>query len=112
MAKYLEIIERAADLGYPLAEYEFKATKKDPAPAPPFLIYFCSEDQSGSDEKNRIRTINASIELYTDRHPDHKIEERIENEVLYDIEFHKTCAPIQSENMYQTAYDFTIVQKK
>lgn len=38
--KYERIIERAVALGLPIAEYEFRATKKNPAPDPPFLIYF------------------------------------------------------------------------
>lgn len=109
--RYERIIERAVALGLPIAEYEFRDTKKNPAPDPPFLIYFSSEDQTGTDAKNRIRRINGSIELYTDRNPDHNLERRIEREVLFDIEFHKTTAPIQSENMYQTAYDFIVVQK-
>ena len=109
--KYERIIERAVALGLPIAEYEFRGTKKNPAPDPPFLIYFCSEDQTGTDERNTIRKISGSIELYTDRKPDHDLERRIEREVLFDIEFHKTTAPIQSENMYQTAYGFNVVQK-
>ena len=109
---YERIIERLKALGYPVAEYEFRDSKKHPAPNPPFLIYFCSEDQTGTDEKNRTRVIQGSIELYTDRSPDHDLEKRIENEVLFDITFHKTTAPIQSENMYQAAYDFNVVQKR
>ena len=109
--KYERIIERAVALGLPIAEYEFRDTKKNPAPEPPFLIYFCSEDQTGTDAGNKIRKINGSIELYSDRKPDHDLEHRIEREVLFDIDFHKTTAPIQSENMYQTAYDFSVVQK-
>ncbi len=111
MGKYEEIIERAKKTGLPAAEYEFRDTKQNPAPDPPFLIYFSSEDQDGDGKRNRIRRIAGSIELYTDRKPDHRLESRIENEVLFDIPFHKTTAPIQSENMYQTAYDFIVVQK-
>lgn len=109
--KYERIIERAVALGLPVAEYEFQDTKKNPAPAPPFLIYFSSEEQTGTDTENRFRKINGSIELYTDRKTDHNLERRIEREVLFDIDFHKTTVPIQSESMYQTAYDFNIVQK-
>lgn len=109
--KYERIIERAVALGLPITEYEFRDTKKNPAPDPPFLIYFCSEEQTGTDDGNRIRKINGSIELYTDRKPDHILESRIEREVLFDIDFRKTTAPIQSENMYQTAYDFSVVEK-
>ena len=108
---YERIIERLKALGLPVAEYEFRDTKKNPVPKPPFLIYFSSEDQTGTDDLNRIRKIQASIELYTDRTPDHDLEHRIETEVLFDIDFHRTTAPIQSENMYQTAYDFNVVQK-
>ena len=108
---YKRIIERVAALGLPAAEYEFRDTKKKPAPDPPFLIYFNSEDQTGTDAGNRVRKINGSIELYTDRKPDHGLERRTEREVLFDVEFHKTTVPIQSENMYQTAYDFNIIQK-
>jgi len=112
MAKYEEIIERAKKVGLPVAEYEFRDTKQNPAPDPPFLIYFSSEDQEGGDMgRNTIRRIAASIELYTDRKPDHSLERKIESEVLFDIPFHKTTAPIQSESMYQTAYDFNVVQK-
>lgn len=109
--KYEMIIERLEALGYPVAEYEFRDTKKNPVPDPPYLIYFCSEDQSGTDAENMIRKINGSIELYTDRKPDHGLERRLEREVLFDIGFRKATVPIQSENMYQTAYDFTVVQK-
>lgn len=111
MGLYEQIIERAGSIGIPMAEYEFRDTKKNPAPAPPFLIYFSAEDQDGDDHRNIIRRITASIELYTDRKPDHGLEKRIESEVLFDIPFHKSTAPIQSENMYQTAYDFNVVQK-
>lgn len=110
--RYEQIIERAGQIGLPIAEYEFRDTKKSPAPNPPFLIYFSSEDQDGPDEMNVLRHIQASIELYTSGKPDHDLEKRIEDDVLFDIPFHKTTAPIQSENMFQTAYDFSVVQKK
>ncbi len=109
--KYERIIERAVALGLPIAEYEFRDTKKNPAPDPPFLIYFCSENHTGTDTGNKIQKINGSIELYTDRKPDHDLERRIEREVLFDIDFDKRTATIQSESMYQTAYDFGVVQK-
>lgn len=112
MGKYEQIVERAQAFGLPVAEYEFRDTKKNPAPEPPFLIYFCSEDQETTDAPGvKIRRINGSIELYTDRTPDHVLERRIERDILFDVDFHKTTAPIQSENMYQTAYDFTVTQK-
>ena len=111
MVKYEQIIERAKAFGLPVAEYEFRDTKKNPVPDPPFLIYFSSEDQTGTDAENvKVRRINGSIELYTDRKPDHDLERRIERDILFDVDFHKTTAPIQSVNLYQTAYDFVITQ--
>lgn len=107
-----EIIVRAKDLGLPVAEFEFRNTKQHPAPDPPFIVYLKTEKQRGSDEKNRIREIAGSIELYTDRIPDKKLEERIEKEVLFDVEFEKNIVLIRDENMAQAAYDFVVIQKK
>lgn len=111
MARFEEIINRAAALGLPITEYEFRPTKDKPAPAPPFIVWTSTENQRGTDERNRIREISASIELYTDRKADHDLERRIEEEVLFDTEFAKYGVFIQNENMYQTAYDFKIIQK-
>lgn len=108
---YEEIISRAKSLGLPIAEYEFRATKKNPAPDPPFLIYFSSEKRTVIDEKNWIRNITGSIELYTDRKRDPELESLVEMKVLHDIDFEKATVPLQDENMYQAAYDFTVVQK-
>lgn len=105
------IIERAAGIGLPVAFVEFKDTKQNPAPEPPFLIYLYTEKQRGSDDRNRIREISASLELYTDRVQDPELEARIENEVLFDVDFTKFPLPIHEENMFQSAYDFTIIQK-
>lgn len=107
-----EIIERAVSIGIPITEYEFTPTKQNPAPNPPFIVYLKPEKQTGSDEKNRIRDISASIELYTERKPDPMLEKKIENEILFDVEFTKNVAPIPNENMYQAAYDFEVIQKK
>lgn len=83
-----------------------------PVPNPPYIIYLVSEEQRGDDNKNRIREIDGSLELYTDRTPDGSLEERIEEEVLFDLLFSKYQAEITSENMVQTAYEFNITQKK
>lgn len=111
-ATFEQIIARAEALGIPITEYEFKETKKNPAPAPPFIVYLKTERQTGPDGQNKIRQIDASIELYTDRKADPNLEARIEDEVLFDVEFVKQGVLIQSENMFQAAYDFSVVQKK
>jgi len=111
-ATFEQIIARAEALGIPITEYEFKATKQNPAPAPPFIVYMKTERQTGPDGFNRIRQIDASLELYTDRKSDPALEKRIEDEVLFDVEFVKQGVLIQSENMFQAAFDFSVVQKK
>lgn len=112
MRTFEDIIERAKLLKLPMTEYEFRDTKLNPVPDPPFLVYLKPETQRGTDEKNRIREIAGSLELYTDRRPDPDLEAKIENDVLFDVEFEKYSARIPDENMVQTSYDFRIVQKK
>lgn len=111
MTTFEEIIKRATTLGIPITKNEFRKTAKKPVPVPPYLVYLLNEEQRGDDKKNRIREINGSIELYTDRVPDETLERQIENEVFFDIEFSKEQSLISSENMVQTAYDFKTIQK-
>ena len=112
MTTFEEIIKRLEKLGIPVADTEFKDTKKHPAPEPPFTCYLCKETQRGSDQKNLIREIDGSVELYTDRIKDPSLEKRIETEVLFDIEFIKEQYNIKTENMILTSYDFELIQKK
>ena len=56
--------------------------------------------------------IEGSLELYTERKADPDLEKQIEEKVLFDVEFRKYQAQIPQENTTQTAYDFTITQKK
>lgn len=67
MTTFEEIIKRAEGLGLPIARNQFTATNKKPVPDPPFLVYLSAERQRGDDTKNRIREIEGSLELYTER---------------------------------------------
>lgn len=107
-----EIIKRATAIGLPITKNAWKKTAKKQIPDPPYIVYQVSEDHRGDDNKNRIRKIEGSLELYTDRTPDESLEGRIEEEVLSDLPFSKHQAEITSENMVQTAYEFNITQKK
>lgn len=111
MARFEEIIKRAEGLGLPIAHNEFTDTKKNPAPAPPFLCWISDERTSGPDNKIRIRTVDGALELYTDRRDDPELEKRIEKEVFFDTEYEKQQGLIRSENMVQTAYMFSVVEK-
>ena len=106
------MLKRATAIGLPITKNAWKKTAKKPVPDPPYIVYLVSENQRGDDNKNRIREIDGSLELYTDRTPDGSLEERIEEEVLFDLPFDKYQAEITSENMVQTAYEFNITQKK
>lgn len=112
MPTFEAILERAEKLGLPMAKEKFVKTNKKPIPDLPYLIYLTEETQRGSDQRNMLREIDASLELYTDRKADEELERRIEKEVLFDISFRKDQATIESENMVQTAYEFAITQKK
>ena len=111
MTTFKEIINRLEGIGLPVAHMEFKDTKRKPAPDPPFACYLVTERQRGSDQRNLIKEFDGSIELYTDRDPDPEQESKIEEYVLFDLEFEKEQVKIDAENMVMTSYDFTLVQK-
>lgn len=112
MTTFEDVLKRAEGLGLPFAHNQFIQTNKNPVPDPPFLVWLSSEQQRGDDTKNRIRQIEGSLELYTEKREDPDLEKRIEEEVLFDVEFRKYQAQIPGEDTLQTAYDFTITQKK
>lgn len=105
------LLERAEALGLPMARNEFVATKKKPAPDPPFLIWLRADTARGADNVNNILETNGSFELYTEG-VDADLEARLETEVLQDVDYRRFQASIPSENLTQTAYEFTILQKR
>lgn len=114
MPTFDEIIKRAAALGYPIAENEFTVTKQNPAPTLPFVCYSRVEHFTGSDDAVRIKTTDGAIEFYTDRKPsaeDLKKIAEFEKKVFFDVDYTKSQSFISSENMTQTAFDFTIKEK-
>lgn len=107
------IIERARALGLPLAKDEFRETKETPLPELPYLVYITPQDNvSKSDDGTvGVKAIQAAIELYTDKIANSSLEKEIEQKVLHDVGFNKFQETIQSEDMVQTAYEFTIYEK-
>lgn len=115
MASFDEIIKRAESFGYPIAENEFTATKQNPAPALPFVCYSRVERFTGSDDAVRLKTTDGAIEFYTDRKPDAEdlqAIEAFEKKVFFDTDYVKSQIYIRGENMTQTAYDFTVIEKR
>lgn len=114
MTTFNEIIERATGCGYPIAENEFVITKQNPPPDLPFVCYTRVEHFTGSDDAVRIKTTDGAIEFYTDRKPsatDLKAIAEFEKKVFFDVEYTKSQSFIREENMTQTAYDFSIIEK-
>ena len=114
MPTFDEMVARAAALGYPIAENEFAVTKQNPAPTLPFICYQRVERYTGTDDAVRIKTTEAFFEFYTDRRPsaaDKAALAAFEAVVFPDVDFTKTQSFIRDENMTQTVYDFTIIEK-
>ncbi len=109
-----EIIARATAQGFPIAENEFTITKQNPAPTLPFVCYQRIERYTGTDQAVRIRTTELSFEFYTDRKlsaADRAVIANFEEAVFPDVDYSKQQAFIREENMTQTAYECTIVEK-
>lgn len=110
------ILNRLQSIRLPLAYLQFKATAKKPAPAPPFVVWYKKEHARGADDHNNIRETEMWIEVYTDTDAesgkDAEIIRMLETVVLPDVEYSKNQAYIESEAMNQTAYDFTIIEKR
>ena len=86
-------------IGLPYAYYQFD---EDTAQAPPFVVFFFS-----SSNYQRIESL--SIEFYSSE-VDFDTEETIET-ILNDagLTFYKEQSFIESERIWQTAYDMEIV---
>lgn len=116
------ILERLQTLDLPFAYREFRDTKKNPAPDPPFIVWLKSEQGRGADSKNNLLEVSMSIELYTVLDDDaltavennqrrEQLEMQLESVVLPDVEYQYFIAPIPSEQMMQTAYEIKFLQK-
>lgn len=109
---FATILARLEELGIPHAHHDFKDSEKNPAPSPPFINWFLTENARGPDcAPNCLVSVDGAVELYTDD-PDEALERRLEATVLFDVEFRKFQAVIEKENMIQTAYEFSILEKR
>lgn len=107
------IINRAEKLGLPIAKDAFRETKETPLPELPYLVYITPQTIGrGSDEAILLHEISVALELYTEKIADSSgLEQEIEGKVLFDIDYQKYQETIESEDMVQTAYEFTIYEK-
>lgn len=101
----VELAQKLASIGYPVAYDHFTTTKE-----PPFIIYTNPDDNTfGADNKVVHKTKNINVEVYTSK-KDLALEAKIEklfddNEIYYDD---PDEVFIPSENVYKRTYYITI----
>ena len=106
-----EMVKRLERMKLPTAYFTFSGTKKNPAPALPYIVWFRREHKRGADFVNNISENEIFIELYTAL-PDAELEEKMERLVLSGVEYDKEQEWIESESMIQTAYSFSNIEKR
>lgn len=92
--------------GMKVAEVSF--TKPPPLS---YIVFLENRNVRGADNKNLIADRELSIELYSakiDREAEQKIEDLLNEK---SIEYSKDRTWIDSENFFQTVYDFNLLEK-
>lgn len=101
-----ELNELLNTLDIPVAYSHFKDLAETP-----FLIYYVqNEDIRGADNKNMLSEKNIRIELYSDL-KNIELENQIE-EMLIEYQLDKNETYIESEQLLQVAYEFSMIIKK
>lgn len=102
-----EVATMVSSIGLPYAYYQFD---EDTAKAPPFVVFFfTSSNDLYADMTNYQKIDGLSIEFYS-AEKDFDTEETIET-ILNDagLTYYKEQNFIDSEKLYQTAYDMEIL---
>lgn len=104
---YKQVADMVRSMGLPFAYRQFT---EQTAVAPPFICYFYSNtDDLMADGKNYVRIATLNVELYTaDKDFD---QEAVVEEILTEngFTYYKEEAYIDSEKMYQIAYEMEVV---
>lgn len=81
-------------------------------PRQTFIVFNDSFESRGTDDFNKIREHDISLEMYQYA-PDSNAERRIENELdIRGIEYQKQSRYwIESEQLYQVIYEFSYIEK-
>lgn len=100
-----ELKELLKTTGYPVKYYQFAIP-----PTIPCVVCMCdNEDINGADQSNDIVTRSYRVELYTNK-KDLQAEQKLE-QVLNFTHFYKTETKIETEKLFQIAYEFEIKSK-
>ena len=104
---YKEIATMIESIGLPFAYYQFP---EGTSQAPPFVVFFYSGiDDLYADESNYQRIVTLNIELYTaekDFEKEATVEGILQNSGL---SYYKEENYIDSEKMYQIAYEMEVI---
>ena len=102
-----EVASMVKSIGLPFAYYQFP---EGTGQAPPFVVFFYSStDDVFADDSNyqRIETLN--IELYT-KDKDFNLESQVESVISANgLTYHKEESHIDSEKMWQIAYEMEVI---
>lgn len=104
---YENISTMIESFGLPYAYYQFpEGTGQEP----PFVVFFYSDiDDVYADDANYQRIVTLNIELYT-REKDFENEATIEGVLAdNDLTYYKEENYIDSEKMYQIAYEMEVI---
>lgn len=104
---YKEIATMVSSIGLPYAYYQFP---EGTGQAPPFVVFFYSNiDDLYADDSNFQRIVQLNIELYT-REKDFEKEATVEG-ILQNsgLSYYKEENYIDSEKMYQIAYEMEVI---
>lgn len=101
-----ELNELLNTLDIPVAYSHFKDLAQTP-----FLVYYVqNEDIRGADNKNMLSEKTIRVELYSDL-KNIELEEQVEK-ILIEYELDKNEAYIESEQLLQVSYEFSMIIKK
>lgn len=107
-----ELYQALKTLGLPVAYHYFIDTPESPAPAPPYIVYLEFDSNAwGSDERNEVKRTAYLVELYTLK-KDLETQEKLES--LFNergIKFGCIETFIESEKLYQAAYNIGFTTK-
>jgi len=104
---YEQIASMVESIGLPYAYYQFP---EGTGQAPPFVCFFyASTDDVYADDSNYQRIVVLNIELYTSE-KDFELESQVE-EILKNngLTYSKEESYIDSESMWQIAYEMEVI---
>ena len=104
---YKQIASMVSSIGLPYAYYQFPAGT---AQAPPFVVFFYADtDDVFADDTNYQRIATLNIELYTNE-KDFATESTVEQILTNNnLTYYKEENYIDSEQMWQIAYEMEVI---